>query len=408
MQPTVEQFLAAVNKFYFVKPGTVPGEGGSSATAVPGGIDWGRLGRDVLPLTLEPPRLTFMLGPLAVEAKVRKGRKAAEGEEAAAQKERNRKAREELKKTVDYERAEELNKEELAQVEAAGSQRGAQMALWLLPLQSSRGVNLRCSDGKIRRVLPMIDYLFDPWSYTQTVENLFYFSYLVKGAAASVFMGPSTHAPGVTVPYLRVLTDAQVQAKITSDDAGSVYEPDAEVEAELEPELAAALNESSASAGGSSRAAKKGGGAGGGGALALKSAAHQFVLHIEPASWAKIVAQHGLKAPRMVHRKTNDSAAPKGFKYQEYPPVPSARSGAASSSGEGDGAGKARGKGAKGSSAASSSASPAPPKSSRRAARKGDDTEDEGDEDGEQDDEDDFTGAAASTSAPPPSKKSRR
>ena len=206
----------------------------------------------------------------------------------------------------------------IARAEAQNANRARRMHVQLLSLQTSRpdlvvsGVRLEEVDGVVRRpLLRMIPTLFDGWSYTQTVENLFYFSFLVKQGLAGVFM-EREHASGAAgEPLIAVYSLEQI---------GS---PDLMLEEDDEAE-----DEDDAAAGGmrrmrvarkalatdASRAAP--------GALAFR--ARQFIVHIDLESYARIVAVDNFLlrsrsgrpySPALDHYHSEDSKAPPGWAF---------------------------------------------------------------------------------------------
>jgi hypothetical protein len=319
-QPDWKTLSAAVRKFY----GSSGGGGG--------GVDWVRLGVDVGPLCLDAPVLRFMFGPLGVPVPERK--KKAQDPAAAAEAAKRRKEKGELEK-VPLGSVQEVEQDDLQQHEAVGSKRSLEIREVLLPLFAKHAARLRCTDGRVRRLVPLIPSLFDPWSYTTTVENLFYFSYLARDESAGVYMavppaaaagagGSSAAAAaggaGKPQPHIMLLDDEEWKARLRLRSNNQPV-----VDYGSDDEAADNDAEAGAGAGSSSAAAPPGSASKRGSAAALSAAkaparggesvSNQFILNIDPESWRKICAAYGLQRPVLPHRKTRDTAAPAGFRF---------------------------------------------------------------------------------------------
>ena len=141
-----------------------------------------------------------------------------------------------------------------------------------------------CDDGRSRQVLDMVSTLFDPWSYSQTVENLFYFSFLVKEKLAGVFLDPAGGIPLITL--------------VRNDDEDAP--PPA-------PAPAAAAAAATPAGRGRPAAAPV--------APALRIVARQFVVQLDMQSWKALCTSRGITEPLMPHRKSRDSTAPPGYAF---------------------------------------------------------------------------------------------
>lgn len=156
--------------------------------------------------------------------------------------------------------------------------------------------SVACDDGRTRRVIDMVCTLFDPWSYSQTVENLFYFSFLVKEKMAGVYLDPTTGTPLITL----IRDDSEEE-----EGMGLGLGPTAGSPARAAHPRAAAA-------------------AAGRDATALRITARQFVVQIDMQSWEALIKARGLTAPRMPHRRSRDDQAPPGARYTEDAARPAA------------------------------------------------------------------------------------
>jgi len=212
-------------------------------------------------------------------------------------------------------------------------------------------------DGKpcTRPLLALIPVLFDGWSYTQTVENLFYFGFLVQRGMAGVVMergAADGSSPGN--PYIALFdADAVHLDAATALRAG--YE-DGEEEDEEDGTSGGHL----AGAGAPALKARRAGAVHKTAAAAQRKAASdvavqssQTILHVDRESWALICDTFGMSrrvpgyTPALPHYRSQDSLAPGGFQFAESASAAAAaaRLGSGRSSSEGA-AGRQAGKGA--------------------------------------------------------------
>jgi hypothetical protein len=216
-------------------------------------------------------------------------------------------------------------------------------------------------------MLPFKRTLYDPYSYTNTVENIFYFSRLVKEGFASMMWARRTlgkeDKPGSAAtgqgkawePFIAVLSTEEFQKRSAKDR--SVVPPDAVLAVDA-PKPAAA------------------GGAGGAGAAAAAAAAEggkraarvqgpskeeleaqaveerkrrglgvswQLVVELDHESWRAVCSGEKLTEPAVGHRRVSDSTAPKGFKYREDGPALAAQAGGKRKRGGGEEGGEEEG-----------------------------------------------------------------
>ena len=294
-----------------------------------------------------------MLGPIGVAPKPTKARQA----KAAGVKAQTRESM--LAAAGEADRPDEVQ-----EVENAANSHNTRRANALWNLLSDKSLiedeasTVVCADGQPRRLLPLVPFIFDPYSYSQTVENLFYMSALVKEGRAGVYMAPppggkggkggaataaAATAPAAAVPWMRVI-DVEESKAIANQGRAEV------------------------------RGVGGGGGGGGGGRADLTQ---QLIVHIDPSSWRRIVAAFGLKTPRLPHRHTRDSTAPPGYAYavdEEDAPAPAAAA-----------SGKKRGRDAAGGNppaSARATAATARRRGAGTSAREHDDDEEEEEDDG--------------------------
>jgi len=121
----------------------------NSATAV----DWHGLGECTSVFFSIPIPINFMLGPISVEKKIR----------VAAQRVRKNIYAAEKPATINHKDSEKKKKTE-----------------------HERFQNFMCNQLKEKKKVGMFDFLFNPDSFTQTVENIFEFSFLVKDGWSSI------------------------------------------------------------------------------------------------------------------------------------------------------------------------------------------------------------------------------
>ena len=139
------------------------------------------------------------------------------------------------------------------------------------------------ADGSMHSsIIPMIEIThaaYDPWSYTQTVENLFYLSFTVKMGYIGVCMGEEMAKQGVT-PMTKMDDKSGVTWVIPRDQG----------------ELQEVLND--------------GGKKGAGGAL-------QFTFSLDMDSWKSAMDKMGVKKPMLTHFKRSDCTCPPGTKHPD-------------------------------------------------------------------------------------------
>lgn len=121
------------------------------------GLDWMKIGRLAMSCNKRPPTISFMLGPLFVERKERKVSR--------------------------YERFQK-NKEDLVQPDEI---RGED----ILPQDNTTPKNVMNINDSLKRHSPigLFEFIVNPESFCQTVENMFYLSFLIREGKASLIKG---------------------------------------------------------------------------------------------------------------------------------------------------------------------------------------------------------------------------
>jgi hypothetical protein len=322
-QPEPSAFLDALRRTF-----AAPRAAGASSSSSSGAarLDFAAFGRAFSSLVFDAPQFSPLLGPLSLAPKGKKeasaaaaARKALAAAEAAARP--GGKAPLGALLQLDAEAA-------VTKAEAQNAQRSVRMYAQLFSLHKARpdllvsNVRLEDVDGLVRRpLIRMIPALFDGWSYTQTVENLFYFSFLVKVGQAGVFM-QRAHADGRPgEPLLAVYSTAEAMKPdllLDEADAGEEEEGDDEGGGGGAAAASSAAGRvrrvvvkkpSAAHSAGAQRAA----------GASLAFLARQFIVHIDPESYGRIVDAFQLKGagyrPALDHYKSTDSQAPPGFAY---------------------------------------------------------------------------------------------
>lgn len=287
------------------------------------GIDWSQMGRDASVYFREAPSIgnTYHMSGVFdnIEIKVRK----------ALQQRKN--IREEDDDQVPMTQPVILT--EMEKAEAVGAARSQALYTELLKLRHSHGEHVRCKDGENRKqLLHFIRTIFDPWSFSQTVENIFYLSFLVKQGFIGLYYGEPvtssssssstttttiTSAQFSTVPYIAVYDQDQLK-EILHNEMSRVQNEHHAVQTTLTDSLGG-----STTAGRSRRTA----------AIAASSAitanitgqtlsgaisrASQLAIHIDQEAYAKI--NHGLqlKRPLVSHRKMHDCTCPNGTEHTD-------------------------------------------------------------------------------------------
>ncbi|EFC47067.1 hypothetical protein NAEGRDRAFT_78941 [Naegleria gruberi] len=123
-------------------------------------IDWNSVGSSVTHIFKRTPTVTFMHGPLSTERKERK------------KKERTKRTRDEVTEEKQAEEFNEQSKED-ATTRAVGK------------LFKTMKSNLKKRKGNEQQ-LSLPDIVVDPTSFCHTIENIFYFSFLVKEGKVSL------------------------------------------------------------------------------------------------------------------------------------------------------------------------------------------------------------------------------
>ena len=201
----LDQFVSKC--IYFMKSsGHIAGEEDAPAVPVsddddnedPDGLDWALLGRKAcFPCNKRPPTSSFLLGPLSVQKKVRTTQ---------------RKARSQKEKVGPTTRPEEIKEGDIEQNEASNLSnlvRGIRTQLQEHILKGQDAVEKELdavSDDEMddetqvaafRRhrmamapdneaAVSLVDFAINPYDFGQTVENLFYVSFLVREGNAKV------------------------------------------------------------------------------------------------------------------------------------------------------------------------------------------------------------------------------
>lgn len=129
-------------------------------------MKWVKVGRVLAGQSLRAPPLDFMYGPLAIEVKEKKAR---------TQRAKNQWEAEQV-------RPEELRAEDVAKNENETGKVTARIAKRLREVGGNTG-------------LPYLKFVVNPTSFSQTTENLFYFSFLVREQKAAVEVDEDPDSP---------------------------------------------------------------------------------------------------------------------------------------------------------------------------------------------------------------------
>lgn len=173
-------------------------------------------------------------------------------------------------------------------------------------------VVVRCADGPTRALLPLVRVLFDPWSYSQTMENLFYFSYNVKRELAGLYYGLDG------TPYM-------CHFDLSAEGVAGVDGAVARLEVPpSDPRYARAVSGPPADTTlvdvDTLRALREGGGGGRGGRGGSEKAT-ALSISISPSTYRYLLKAYGIKEgdpatpPLLPHRASRDSLAPRGYSY---------------------------------------------------------------------------------------------
>ena len=152
---------------------------------------------------------------------------------------------------------------------AANAQRQSDLLTELKALMQQAPV-VSLAAAAPRPALPLLHTLLDPWSFTQSVENVFFFSSLVKARSAGVDVDSAGN------PVIVLGTEELTQ---TPDDAAA----------------AAAAHTPSNTLG-------KGGKGG--------NSTYQFVWNLDRPLWRAALDVFGIRRPLLTHRDSSDSSAP--------------------------------------------------------------------------------------------------
>jgi hypothetical protein len=224
----------------------------------------------------------------------------------------------------------------------------------LMPKRGERVIVRAPDDGvewEVRDALPMVDVLFDPYSYTNTVENLFYYAALVKEGFGTVLWARRPEGAGDAAgklpaegrewePFISVVDQHTLQQELEKPmapaDAKRVVDPPPKAAAP-----AAFAAKASPGKGGALRAAE----------AAAKAArwqqselekqrvqtgrSSQFVVEVDMESWETLVKKKRITVPAVSCRRTLDTRAPPGFKFAVDDAAPAAGGGGGGGGGGG-------------------------------------------------------------------------
>ncbi|GAA5856073.1 hypothetical protein JCM8547_002967 [Rhodosporidiobolus lusitaniae] len=130
-------------------------------------VKWGKVGRILSGESRRVPALDFMFGPLSIEIKEKKAR---------TQRAKNK------VEEKDRTRPEELHAEDVAKNENETGKVTAKIAKRLLEVAGSTGY-------------PYLAFVVNPHSFSQTVENMFYFSFLMRENKAAIEVETDSESP---------------------------------------------------------------------------------------------------------------------------------------------------------------------------------------------------------------------
>lgn len=143
-----------------------------------GKLNWSELGRHLYIYFRSPPAIEFMAGAIAIQPKVRKAHVRRTAEETDEEKEFEEKRRLALAEQAAKQLPKRSQRDRVQELRKILKKRFTKFA---------REVKLRNGSRKARR-LPVMETLLDPRSFGWTVENIFYFAFLVKSDHVRVEM----------------------------------------------------------------------------------------------------------------------------------------------------------------------------------------------------------------------------
>jgi Nse4 C-terminal len=271
-----------------------------------GKIDLRKFGQAMSGLMFDAPIFSPMLGPMSYVPKEKK--RNEESAESAQAKKAIRPPKDNLIQK-DLSTTESIEKSE-----GQNANRSNLIYEQLRNLEASRrndlittNVELEDVDGIVQRpLIRLIPTLFDGWSYTQTVENLFYFSYLVKQGLAGIFMEKKGNANEATEPLIALYTpEESIRSEIMLD---TITDPDDIASTNMQAAnrsrqrtLIPALKQNVGSSN------------------SINLLSRQFIMHIDVESWENICKNWNLQGqnyqPPLYHYRSSDSKAPEGYAY---------------------------------------------------------------------------------------------
>jgi len=255
-----EGFISALREMYAGANGT---QGGKLLAAEAGCFNWAKLGDDCTCFTTTAPSLGFLSGAFGANpppVKARQVRKPRSKTDLSA-----------LGPQLAPTQLEDTAKHEIAQV----TLQDALMDQLLTLVSSARYVDMLGNERGRR--LHMLGTLVDPWSFTQTVENFFFFASIVAAMKASVSVGK----------------DGEAYIAVGSVDKGSGGRKahDEELKKIKDGNLVAHIG------------------------TGLK----QLVPGIDRELWRDAVRAYGIREPVLAHRASTDSTAPASYRAEPYP-----------------------------------------------------------------------------------------